>query len=255
MAINLKLETKIVEVVNNVQIQREVFAHSASDPIFRQNGYEVNGDKKPFAIAFDSVENEYLDVDTQVNWLNLSEVNFKVTIEITGLSSATQIIYCDGGFKDSVNGSGLFRMIINPNVYTMFVYTSGTNNANAINIAPATLGVGIYEIEVSNLNIIVNGSIVHTYAEQQINLTSTAYKPTISKASYLDDFYSDFQYKTLEINGKKYLLTEGLGNEVWSEDKTDKGTLYTNHAGGVDRINFGMWLKGDDVNGWTPYTI
>jgi hypothetical protein len=200
------------------------------------NGVLNNRKKGTYKNVLVTANSDFLEVDTQVGWVNMSDVNFKVKFEIKGLSSLTRTIYCDGKFKDAVNGSGLFRVIVNPNVYSLFIYTSGTNNANPINISPATLGVGVYEIEVSNLNVIVNGSTVHTYVDQQINLTSTAYKPTLSKISYDDNFYSDFEYQDFEINGELFPLNEASGLILKGSNGTT-GTRNTSAAGGENYIN------------------
>jgi hypothetical protein len=249
MAINVK---ELNRVIVNGNVSKE-FNVGTNKPAFRQNGYELDGyTKKPFALAFDSANSEYADVDYLTNWVNLSDANFKVKFEIFGQSTDTRVIYCDGGFKNAV--TGLIRFIINPNSYGLFCYVTGVNNADLENIPIDLVSAGTYEVGLNGLDLVVNGQTVHTFTEKQINFTNTSFKPTISKASYQDSFYSDFRYYELEIDGTNYPLTEGLGNTAKSQDKTITSTIYTSHASGIERINYGVWLKGNDIDGWTPYT-
>ncbi len=246
--INLKEENKIVIVENNTQHEQEVLTLNDNEPIFRQNGYEVDGiTKKSFALAFDSANSEYLEVDTLTNWVNLSEADLKVTFEISSQSPNTQIVYCDGIFKDI--GAGLLRFIINPNSYVLVASMTAKSNADLEVHYENLGGAGTYEVGLNGLDLVVNGQTVFTFTEKQIDLTNSNYKPTLSKLSYSDVNYSDLTYYGLYLNGTNYPLTEGLGNT------TNGATINTSHADGIERINFGMWLKGDDVGGWTPYTI
>ena len=58
----------------------------------------------------------------------------------------------------------------------------------------------------------------------------------------------------IEHLGEKFNLTEGLGNQVYG-DSGNIGIISTDNVLGIDRINYDMWLKGDDTNGWNPYTV
>mgnify|MGYP003677695452 CR=1 FL=1 len=57
----------------------------------------------------------------------------------------------------------------------------------------------------------------------------------------------------IEHLGEMFSLKEGLGNQVYGDGGTI-GIISTDNVLGIERINFGMWLKGDDTNGWNPYT-
>jgi hypothetical protein len=203
-------------------------------------------------LVFDSANSEYADVDYLTNWVNLSDADFKVKFEIFGQSTDTRVVYCDGIFNNSA--AGMVRLLINPNSYFLVVVCSGKNNANLESHFEDLGGAGTYEVGLNGLDLVVNGQTVFTFTEKAIDLTNSSYKPTISKASYQDSFYSDFRYYELEIDGTNYPLTEGLGNTAKSQDKTITSTIYTSHASGIERINYGVWLKGNDIDGWTPYT-
>lgn len=51
--------------------------------------------------------------------------------------------------------------------------------------------------------------------------------------------------------GKTYNLTEGLGNKILSEDETTEASIISD----TTDLNYGMWQKGDDTNGWNSYTV
>ena len=53
--------------------------------------------------------------------------------------------------------------------------------------------------------------------------------------------------------GDTFNLTEGLGNEVFSDDGLVVGTIETLHAQGNEYINYGVWQKEDGLGGWMPY--
>jgi len=254
MAINLKLETKIVEVVNNVQIEREVFAHSASEPIFRQNGYEVNGDKKSFAIAFDKVESEFFFDSVATPLTKVNQINFDLTISKQSLGGQIFSIgrSSDGLFSVYQTSGGLEIVDVYDNTGVL-VYNNilGTFAELDTDVKYTFDGATVTrDSPVSGVVSLDLSSVSNT----DINI-ATGRNITVCRLSYLNSRFASYTLKELTYLSVKYPLTEGLGNEIWSEDKTNKGTLITNHAGGVDRINFGMWLKGDDVNGWTPYTL
>ena len=55
-----------------------------------------------------------------------------------------------------------------------------------------------------------------------------------------------------DLDNKTYKLTEGLGNVI----KSTEGTTECDIVGfSGTSLNFGGWLKGDNLNGWNPYTV
>jgi hypothetical protein len=55
-----------------------------------------------------------------------------------------------------------------------------------------------------------------------------------------------------DLDGKTYNLKEGLGNVIKSTD----GTTESDIVGFIGTsLNFGGWQKGDNINGWNPYTL
>ena len=252
MAINVKRLNRVrLHSVGGIEVL-ETLNSGDKKPAFRQNGYEVDEiTKKPFALGFDAANSEYLDIDTQVGWVNLSDVDFSVKVDLKTVSTLSQTIFCDGKFSDA--SSGVVRLYLRPNVTTMNVYISGIANTNTQTLEYDFGTLGVKEIAMNGVDLLVDGVVVHTFTDNAINITSTSFKPTLGKFSYSDSFYSDFNYYALSINSEQFNLTEGLGNEVFGSNGTI-GTINTSNAQGIERINFGMWLKGDDTNGWNPYT-
>ena len=91
--INLKEENKIVIVENNIQHEQEVFTLNDNEPIFRQNGYEVDGiTKKSFALAFDSANSEYLEDTTQTGTItNTDDIDVDVDFSVNDWSGASGV--------------------------------------------------------------------------------------------------------------------------------------------------------------------
>jgi hypothetical protein len=167
--------------------------------------------KSSFALAFDSANSEYADVDYLTNWVNLSDANFKVKFEIFGQSPNTRVVYCDGIFNNSA--AGMIRFIINPNSYFLVVVCTSKINANLESHFENLGGAGTYEVGLNGLDLVVNGQTVFTFTEKAIDLTNSNYKPTISKLSYSDANYSDFRYYGVEIDGTNYPLTGKHGKK------------------------------------------
>ena len=51
---------KELNKLNYNGVEVDVFQLEDQDPLFRSNGYDVNGDKLPFALAFDKSNKENL---------------------------------------------------------------------------------------------------------------------------------------------------------------------------------------------------
>ena len=237
MSVNLKLERSIVEVVGGVENVLENLSHSPTEPIFRQNGYEVNGDKKPFALEFDSGNSEYLSVGTTIPLELGSYIELKLDIKTL---ATTQIFVSDGSSSNylSVLADGRLFVTLNGSVQTATL---------------VSIGVGLNTVKFRrDLNgdnyISANGG-----AEQLLgNLPNIAFP--FRYVGRVSSTYYNLTLYNLSINNEQFNLTEGLGNKIYGSNGT-VGTINTSHADGIQRVNFGMWLKGDDTNGWNPYTV
>jgi sporulation protein YlmC with PRC-barrel domain len=236
--IDLKRERSIIELVGGQEVILENLNHSTTEPIFRQNGYEVNGDKKSFALAFDSSNSEYVQINNPLV-----------------LSNDGDFFYVKGRLKS-------IPITTNP-----FLFTGGTNdqlrllnNTNLRIFSGSTVyeWAGMYLGDVLDIRFeIANGGTEYIMTspiktETKTKLVSHTF--TIDEICRNGSIFVDFDLEYLEINNEQFTLTEGLGNEVLGSSGT-VGTINTSHADGIQRVNFGQWLKGNSEDGWFPYTV
>jgi hypothetical protein len=253
MAINVKRLNRVrLHSVGGIEVL-ETLNSGDKNPAFRQNGYEVDEiTKKSFALGLNELNSEYIDIDTQVGWVNLSDVDFSVKVDLKTVSSSNQSVYCDGNFNQPT--TGILRLYIKSNGTLLNIYISGISNSNVMTLDYNLGTLGVKEIGMNGVDLLVDGVVVHTFTDGSVDLTSTLYKPTLGRFSYgSPNYYADFNYHNFSINSEQFNLTEGLGNEVYGSNGTT-GTIHTSNAQGIERTNYGQWLKGDDTNGWNPYT-
>ena len=204
---------------------RDVVQTANDEPRFRQNGHEL---------VFDSANSDYLEVNAQSNWINLSDVDFKVLFYVGNTSSNTRCLLSDGAFNNP--NTGLVRFNITPNGYNLNVLFTDINNTNAVNLDYNLGGAGLYLIELKNLELKVNGVIINTYTEQGVNITSSSYKTTFGKLSYASLFYADFKYHEIEINTETFNPTNINNNAQIVGSSGTVATVNTSHASGVSYI-------------------
>jgi len=86
---------------------------------------------------------------------------------------------------------------------------------------------------------------VSTTGNNEVSISQT--EPFVWKEIYkYSTSYRSGTLYTLESKGERFNLTEGLGNEVEGSSGTI-GTIYSSHASGNERINYGMWQKNGNV--------
>ena len=219
------MELKNYKRISTGSEYRDVVQTANDEPRFRQNGHELQ---------FESANSDYLEVNAQSNWINLSDVDFKVLFYVGNTSSNTRCLLSDGAFNNS--NTGLVRFNITPNGYNLNVLFTDINNTNAVNLDYNLGGAGLYLIEFENLQLKVNGTTINTYTEQSINVTSTSYKLTLSKLSNASLFYSDFKYHEIEINTETFNPTEINSNAQIVGSLGTVATVNTSHASGNSYI-------------------
>ena len=248
--IDLMRETSIVEIVGGQEVILEELNHSDTEPIFRQNGYELNGDKKSFALAFDGDSSDNIVLNNQVSGVvTTSDLSFSIDYEVSTFPLSQNTLYSIGRATQEAsillfyNGSGLFIL--------------ATYDENGLGVDTLILSSfsGKGNITLNNLEVSVNGVNEGTLTDFDISdINSSIYKPKVSGLAYGDFGNLSCTVYGLVIQGIPYNITEGLGNQVYGSDGTI-GTINTSHASGIEYTNFGMWLMGDDTNGWFPYVV
>ena len=228
--IDLKNENKIIIIQNDIQHEEKVLTHPNNEPIFRQNGYEPNGLKSSFALAFESVNSEWLNLNQVFTLSNDGDfVEFDVTFPSTTFSVVNTLI--------SDETSGNYLSVLTNGL--LFIFTTSGNTLSTLSITQLNNTIKITRTD-TGLDVTLNG------------ITETSTLTTDFSLSQMFKQFSSFsscQLRGLRLLGNEYNLTEGLGNT------TNGATINTSHADGIKRINFGQWLKGNDIDGWNPYTI
>lgn len=220
--------------------------------------------KKSFALELDNSNNEYSFIDsTNYNMDVPSTGDFEFGGTFTMPTSNPSSVYGIIGkntkgtsvpsrygifvVNDHLRVIGTIVLITVPN----FISTYGGLTIDLCVRYRDSGGNSIVELCVDG---VVIGSTTSTSSLRPISGTSDfligAYSETngnITPSRYFNGKVHSFYFGT-----KKFYLREGLGNEVIGSDGT-VSTIETSHVDGMRRINYGMHLKGNDVDGWVSY--
>jgi len=200
--------------------------------------------KKPFALEISRANSEAVLFDNSEVITDLFDMDMSLSF-INNSFGNNRIILQAGSFN---NASTAYFAIQQVSTGVRFLLKKPSNVA----LINETLVVGVGEvvnITLKDGDLTMNGNTT-SYADTVINLVSDFSNGlTIGR---LSGFGSPNMTLTgFTWQGNKYYLTEGLGNEI--NNGSTKGTIETSHVDGMRRINYGMWLKGSDVGGWTAY--
>ena len=227
---------------------------SAADPI----NY-ILGDvfqKSGFALEFDSGNSEYVVVNEDITVTTTDDIDLEISFIPNTFDGSTQHLFSKGISGNSSNtsyyvrrfnnsGNGTYNFNINDNlgVFGQNIVLNQTpiidNQINTITIKNRVITVN----GVANTNLINSSTI-------NINDLQNALVGVLDTFSgYFDGSIVDFNYQ-----GENYPLRRGLGVELIGSNGTT-AEIKTSAANPQQRVNFGMWLKGDDINGWNPYTV
>ena len=184
--------------------------------------------KKAFGLEFDAANSEYLDLTTKE--ILIGQV-FTISLRFNENSNFNVDQYL---VTDPLR---IFRV-----VFTQGLFVASGANVDSVKIdgVETAIYIGIWED--------TRGSLIEITLSSNINTSGGLFVGTQLGAS-------PFIYTSifnLSINTEQFNLTEGLGNEVFGSNGTI-GTIHTSNAQGIERTNYGQWLKGDDTNGWIPY--
>ena len=246
MSINVKRVNRVrVHSQSGVKLL-EQFNAATRKPAFRQNGYEVDGfTKKPFALGFDSANSDDLIIPNSTVWSTWGDVNYEFITDVSNVGNTENLI----SFGDSVGDkfrltrwtTGVFRGQVTINSVTNDFQIAWDDSWQVITIRQ-TAGI-IYVNNVQALDFSARN------AESLFSFNDFHF----GRLSYTPIWYTNQTLFSIDLGGETFKLTEGLGNEVFGSSGT-VGGIFTSAADANERINFGMWLKGNDVDGWTPYT-
>jgi len=217
---------------------------SPTEPAFRQNGYEANGDKKSFALEFDSGNSEYLEINRTGIVQNLSDFRLELPFEVKDYVIGQRIVVI-GNFNDS--NTGFFQVVINSDTILQ-INSSGKNNSNIE--GKFISGVNFNQkntLKIIGQDIYLNGVLSTSFSNDIIFELDLSVNKFNNNVNELVIYPFDYQ-------NENYPLIRGLGVELIGSNGTT-AEIKTSAANPQQRVNFGMWLKGDDINGWNPYTV
>ena len=220
---------------------------SPTEPAFRQNGYEANGDKKSFALAFDSGNSERILINKS-NIINLlSDISFSISFNSSFISSSNSCLISFGAFN---NGQFLLRSTSSTTA-TLLTAEQGQQNQTQ---SFFTINNGLNTISIINLQVLINGVNAATLIDKTLDINNNLYPIGVAGAGYFDGFYSNLILLNLTVDDDNYPLRRGLGVELIGSNGTT-AEIKTSAANPQQRVNFGMWLKGDNINGWNPFAV
>ena len=249
MAINVKKLNRVrLHSVGGIEVL-ETLNSGDKKPAFRQNGYEVDEiTKKSFALELDAANSEYVKTNFTETTVLVGDLDIEVIFR--------DLVYVGSGVQQIFNTT--FAPTVNSNY--LYIRVQDANNIR-ISIGATALSVAINLSATNTVRLIgkdlyVNGAFIQT-----LNTASPAitfYEWTLLGASRPSGInpikeFLDGSILSLRLQGETFKLTEGLGNQVFGSNGTI-GTIHTSNAQGIERTNYGQWLKGDDTNGWNPYT-
>ena len=254
MAINVKRLNRVrLHSVGGIEVL-ETLNSGDKKPAFRQNGYEVDEvTKKPFALEFDAANSEFLLVDSNSVITSLSQFQFEIHGDffINGVTSQL----CGRG------GSGASGGLITFTFLGSGILLFELTDENGVIVVSTSLGTYTAQ-ELINATFTFTNSVLYYNGVQASDLSAydssvlsipQSRQMVICRLSYLSSRFLSANLFNIIVQNEQFNLTEGLGNQVFGSSGTI-GTINTANAQGIERTNYGQWLKGDDTNGWNPYT-
>jgi len=243
---------KDLNKLNYDGVDVDVFQLEDQDPLFRSNGYDVNGQKNSFALEFDSVNSEFINVNKTGIIAALSDIEFEATLDTTKVKSSLDVIYSIGDF--SATDSGFFQLRFSSSDNSTLEISRENQNNSISGTFIVAIPTGKIKLRFSNLELYINNVFVRDFPEvSDMNIDLGLYGAFLNSGSDSSGF-TDFKfYNEFILQGETFPLTVGLGTTITGSNGT-VATINTNAAQAKERINFGMWLKGNNVDGWNPYT-
>ena len=199
--------------------------------------------KNDFALAFDAVNEEYLDLESNYNFTTINNFELKLNIQVNADLGNKYYLFI-GGLYD------YFRVRTTGEGNIFVVEFVGANITEQKYFSPSISGSTNLNITVSNGVLNFNGANVKTFIDEDISYINDNTRITVNSLN--PNLNGNSTLHSLSIQNEQLPLKVGLGNTITGSNGT-VGTINTSVAQAKDRINFGMWLYGNDVDGWEPY--
>jgi len=224
---------------------------SAADPINYILGTVFQ--KSGFALAFDSGNSEFITVNKTGIIAALSDIEFEATLDTTNVTSNVDVVYSIGQF--SATDSGFFELRFSGSNNSILGISRENQNGSISGTFVATIPTGKIKLRFSNLELYVNDVFIRNFPEvSDMNIDLGIYGVFINSRNTSFGFTDFTFYNEFNLQGETIDLKRGLGVELIGSNGTT-AEIKTSAANPQQRVNFGMWLKGDNINGWNPYTV
>jgi hypothetical protein len=153
-----------------------------------------------------------------------------------------------GGYDQDANTSWVRIRIGSDGILNLFT----RDDNNSIQFASYSGDyTNLTNVRMKNGEVYYNGALVKTLNDVPMTrMNGVNYPFTFSGYSNVDQNNLTGEMYGLKLNGSSVDLTYGLGSTT-----KDGGIIQTSAADSNERINFGMWLKGNNTDGWIPYTL
>lgn len=248
---------------SNGSVPKQVFS-GLNQPRFRQNGYEVNGDKKPFALGLDNVNSEFLNFEDYKPFNTWGDVDLEIPIYIdtNGNPEVFYGVWHYGSILASpISERNKLRVLARTDVGSISVNLQKNGVTVFSSNVTGKFINGIFDttIKIKNGILYADGVLIEDFSsynsEDLTPLFTSFFTNRIGMQlnnSGVEQYYNGI-LKPFSLNNENFPLTVGLGGTTTGSNGT-VATIETSASQAKDRINYGMWLKGNDVDGWTPYT-
>ena len=226
---------------------------SAADPINYILGDVFN--KSSFALALDSGNSEYVEIDENVLVTTTDDIDLEISFIPNTFDGSTQYLLNKGITSDSSNTNYYIRRFNNVgiSVYNFNINDNNGFNQNIVLNQTPIIDNEINTITIKNRVITVNGvANTNLINSSTININDIQ-NALVGVRGNLTSYFEG-SIVSLKYQGETYPLKRGLGVELIGSNGTT-AEIKTSAANPQQRVNFGMWLKGDNINGWNPYIV
>ena len=202
--------------------------------------------KNDFALKFDAVNSEDLIIDNGTSWNTWGDVYWEITTDVSNVENSNNIF----SFGDSVGDKFRITKWSTDNLRAQ-LNISSQGGQDDLQI-PWDSSWSVITIKQENGIIYVDSVAALDFSSRNSENLFSFNDFHFGRLSYSSIWYTNQILHSATIQNETFPLKIGLGNTITGSNGT-VATINTSAAQAKDRINFGMWLKGNDVDGWTPY--
>ena len=207
-------------------------------------------------MGFDAGNSEYLDLGDYPTISSLSELQLKTKVTYESGNFGGRYIFAIG---DSGTNRTKVIFYLSDRQFGVLVNINNTTVESKFSgISALPIGTLTREFEFKNLEVLIDGVSFGTFGTDWA--LDFSFNPLNRPFAYgCDNNFNSTSFfnhtaEYIEVQNETFDLKRGLGVELIGSNGTT-AEIKTSAANPQQRVNFGMWLKGDNINGWNPYTV